>query len=129
MSKVDKFVKKQNSLRRTARLNRRQRKKLYLGEFQEQIFEIRVRFHQVLSERSYDRFLDEFIAFIESRKLLVAGLGGCLPLSEIDGVISVNGRGSPVSADRLAVVDWLRAYPDIAEAEAGEFVDAWYGWK
>lgn len=126
---MDKFVKKQNSLQRTARLNRRQRKKLYLGEFQETIFEIHIRFLHVLSERGYDQFLDAFIAFIESRKLLVAGLGGCLPPLEIDGVISVNGRGSPVLADRLAVVDWLRAYPDVAEAEAGEFVDAWYGWQ
>lgn len=107
--------------------NRRQRKKLHLGEFQELIFEARVRFVSPLEEADYDRFIDAFIDFIESRRLLVCGMGGRLPLSQTEGMIGVPGRGSPTEEDRQAVVAWLRTQPEVAEATAGEFEDAWYG--
>ena len=38
---------------RLRRLNRRQRKKLRLGEFQELVFEIRVHFHQPLDDTAH----------------------------------------------------------------------------
>ena len=113
---------------RLRRLNRRQRKKLRLGEFQELVFEIRVHFHQPLDDAAYDSFLDAFIDFIESRKLAVGGLGGRLPLAETDGIISAWGRGSPAEEDRQAVLAWLHERPEAALAEVGEFVDGWYGW-
>jgi hypothetical protein len=113
---------------RLCRLNRRQRKKLRLGEFQELVFEIRVRFHQPLDEAAYDPFLDAFIEFIESCQLAVGGLGGRLPLAETDGIISAWGRGSPVEEDRQAILAWLHERPEVAFAEVGEFVDGWYGW-
>lgn len=116
------------SARRLHRLNRRQRKKLRLGEFQELIFEVRVAFREPLDEAAYDRFIDGFIDFIESRKLLVGGMGGRLPLAETDGMIAARGRGSPSDEDRRAVLAWLEARPEVVQAEAGEFVDAWHSW-
>jgi len=49
------------SVRKLARLNRRQRKKLRVGEFQELVFEVRIRFHQSMEEARLDTFLDDFI--------------------------------------------------------------------
>lgn len=116
------------STRSIRRLNRRQRKKLHVGDFQELVFEVLIRFRSPLEEGSYNAFLDEFVALIESRHLAVGALGGRVPFVETDGIVLAWGRGSPTDEDRQAVVDWLRQHPEVAAAEAGEFVDAWYGW-
>lgn len=113
---------------RLRRLNRRQRKKLRLGEFQELVFEVRLSFKEPLDGAAFEPFLDAFIDFIEMRRLAVGGLGGRLPLTETDGMISAWERGSPVDGDRQAVLAWLQARPEVAQAEVGEFVDGWYGW-
>lgn len=110
-------------------LNRRQRKKLRVGEFQELVFRVSIIFRQPLDETGYDRFWDHIIDLIESRNLAVGGLGGKLPLMEADGIIAAWECGSPSEADRQAVLDWLMQYPDVASAEAGDFVDGWYGWE
>lgn len=117
------------SARSVRRLNRRQRKKLRVGEFQELVFEVRVQFRQSIGDAAYDDFLDGFIELIESRQLAVGGMGGQLPLLESDGVVSAWGRGSPTEADMAAVVDWLQQRPEVASAEAGDLVDGWYGWR
>ncbi len=117
------------SARRLRRLNRRQRKKLRVGDFQELVFEIRIQFRQSMNEASYDAFLDEFIELIEARQLAVGGMGGQLPWMETDGIVSASGRGSPTATDRQAVLDWLQRHPDVASAQAGDFVDGWYGWE
>lgn len=116
------------SARILRRLNRRQRKKLRVGEFQELIFEVRVQFRQAMNDAAYDVFLDGFIELIESRRLAVGAMGGQLPLFQTDGVVSAWGRGSPSEADRAAVVDWLQQRPEVAHAEAGDLIDGWYGW-
>lgn len=117
------------SARKVRRLNGRQRKKLRVGEFQELVFEIRIQFRQPLDDTAHDAFLDGFIELIESRHLAAGGMGGQLPLMETGGVISAWGRGSPTEADRQAVLDWLRQSSEVASAEAGDFVDGWYGWE
>jgi uncharacterized protein YggL (DUF469 family) len=116
------------SARTIRRLNRRQRKKLHVGEFQELVFEVRVQFRQLLDDAALDTFLDEFIEYIESRQLVVGGMGGQLPLTTTDGVVSTWGRGSPTEEDRSAVVNWLLQRPEVASAAAGDLVDGWYGW-
>lgn len=116
------------SARKLSRLNRRQRKKLRVGEFQELVFEVRMRFHQPMGDAALDGFMDELFDLVESRRLAVGGLGGRLPLLETDGVISAWKRGSPTEKDRQAVLDWLQRQPEVATAEVGAFVDAWYGW-
>lgn len=115
------------SARKRRRLNRRQRKKLRVGEFQELVFEVRVQFHQPMDDAAHDAFLDGFIEKIESRHLAVGGMGGQLPLRETDGVVSAWGRGSPTEVDRAAVADWLRQRPEVASVDVGDLVDGWYG--
>lgn len=110
------------------RLNRRQRKKHRVGEFQEFVFEVRVRFRQPLSGPEYDPFLDDFIELIESRNLAVGGMGGRLPLAETTGVVQLARRGSPTEEDRQAVLAWLRQRAEVASADASERVDGWYSW-
>ena len=122
-------MKKQpTSAGRLHRLNRRQRKKLRLGEFQELIFEVRIVFREPLGGVVYDPFLDAFIDLIEARHLIVGGMGGRLPLTETDGMVSARRRGSPSEDDRQAVLAWIRARSEVARAEVGEFVDGWHGW-
>ena len=96
------------SARKLRRLNRRQRKKLRVGEFQEFVFEVRIQFRQHMDDVAHDVFLEGFIDLIESRRLAVGGMGGQLPLLETDGVVSACGRGSPTEEDRAAVVNWLQ---------------------
>ena len=82
-----------------------------------------------MEDAAHDAFLDGFIEIIESRHLAVGGMGGQLPLTETDGVVSAWGRGSPTEVDRAAVADWLRQHPDVASADVGDLVDGWYGWE
>lgn len=110
------------------RLNRRQRKKLRVGEFRECVFEVRMVFRLPLEETAHTELLDAFIAMIESRGLVVGGLGGRLPLTRTDGVIAARGRGSPSEADRQAVLEWLTKRSEVERVDAGELVDGWYGW-
>jgi uncharacterized protein len=113
---------------RIRQLNRRQRKKLHLGEFQQLIFSVHAQFQPPLDESAYMALWTEFINFIESRNLWVGGLGGDLPLAETEGVIQAIGSGSSSEEDRQAVVAWLRARPEVTSASADDLVDGWYGW-
>ncbi|MBK9393653.1 MAG: YggL family protein [Uliginosibacterium sp.] len=115
------------SRNRVRRLNTRQRKKLYLGEFQELLFELRVEFRTPLEAGAYYQVWDPLILFIEARGLAVAGLGGRFPLAATDGLIFAANRGSPTDADRAAVLAWLEARPEVLSVAAGEFTDAWHG--
>lgn len=121
-----KSEKRFNTKSRIRRMSRRQRKKLRLQEFQELIFTVRAKFDRLLDENAYDPLLDDFIAFIESRDLGVGGMGGRLPLSEIEGVIQAWKRRSPTEEDRRAVVEWLSSRSEVVEASADDFVDGWH---
>lgn len=99
-----------------------------MGEFQELIFEVRILFRVPLDSASYDVFIDVFIDLIESRQLIIGGMGGRFPLTETDGMIATGRRGSPSEQDRQTLLVWLQERPEIAQAEVGDFVDAWYGW-
>ncbi|HCW20016.1 YggL family protein [Achromobacter sp.] len=108
--------------KRLDRLTRRQRKKLHVGEFQQFVFEVRALLKEDTSDKT---LLDSLIDMIESRKLYFGGMVG---QSKIDGLVS-SAIGSPSDEDRQAVLDWLHKRPEVTEAKAGEFVDAWYGWN
>lgn len=107
-------------------MNRRQRKKLRIGEFTEFVFTVRAKFDRALDESAYDLLLDDFIDFIESRDLIVGGMGGKFPLSETDGVIQALTRPSPTEGDRQAVITWLSLRPEVVKASADDFVDGWH---
>ena len=105
------------SARKLGRLNRRQRKKLRVGEFRELVFEVRLRFAAPIDGTPYDDFLDRVFAFVESRELLIGGLGGQLPLLETTAVVSAR-RFDPLAvADRDALLNWLNEQSEIAKAE------------
>ncbi len=107
-------------------MNRRQRKKLRLNEFQELVFTVRAKFGQPLDESAYESLLDDFLGFIESRDLSVGGMGGRLPLTATEGVVQAWTRRSPTEEDRQAVVAWLSSCPEVVEASADDFVDGWH---
>jgi uncharacterized protein YggL (DUF469 family) len=123
------MIKQTPSARKLARMNRRQRKKLRVGEFQELVFEVSIRFCQPMDGPQFDAFADGFIDLIESRCLAVGGIGGQVPLLETGGIVSAWDRGSTTEEDRQAVLDWLLRHPNVASAEVGTFIDGWYGWE
>jgi uncharacterized protein YggL (DUF469 family) len=115
------------SKRCVRRLNRRQRKKLRVEEFQEYVFEVRVWFGQAMTNVAYDQFLDTFIEMIESRNLYVGGMGGTMPLDVTDGMIGAVGHKSPTVDDQNTVSAWLQQRSEIVKIEVGNRFDAWHG--
>jgi len=119
---------KTRSRSRIAHLNSRQRKKHHVAEFQELGFTLLIRFHTAQPDAEFDQFLDSLIGVVEHHHLLVGGVGGKAPIEETDGFI-VAQRGSVSAAQRDALLAWLRARPEVKEAEASDWQDAWYGWE
>lgn len=115
------------STSRMRRLKPRQRKKLRVGEFTEHCFDVELVFHNPMRGEPYHDFINDFFGFLEQRGLLGGGFGGKEPFSETEGVIARIERGSPSAEDRAAVVEWLRARPEVVDARAQEFKDAWHG--
>jgi uncharacterized protein len=116
------------STSRMRRLNPRQRKKLRVGEFQEHCFDVELVFHNPMRGEPYHDFINDFFGALEERGLLGGGFGGREPFSETEGVVARIERGSPSEADREAVIAWLRARPEIVDARAKDFKDAWHGY-
>jgi uncharacterized protein YggL (DUF469 family) len=117
------------SRRTVARLNRRQRKKLRVGEFQELAFSFDVTFASALDEAQWHLLWSDFIDCVESLGLQVAGFGGAFPLTETGAFVVRFGRGSVSPEQRDALLAWLRNRPEVASAHASDFVDAWHGWE
>jgi uncharacterized protein YggL (DUF469 family) len=116
------------STSRMRRLKPRQRKKLRVGEFKEHCFDIELVFKSPMRGDPYHDFINDFFGFLEQRGLLGGGFGGKEPFSETEGVIANIERGSPSEEDREAVVQWLRARPEVVDARAKDFKDAWHGY-
>jgi uncharacterized protein YggL (DUF469 family) len=116
------------STSRMRRLKPRQRKKLRVGEFKEHCFDIELVFHSPMRGEPYHDFINDFFGFLEQRGLLGGGFGGKEPFSETEGVIANIERGSPSEQDREAVVQWLRARPEVVDARGNDFKDAWHGY-
>jgi uncharacterized protein YggL (DUF469 family) len=117
------------STSRMRRLSPRQRKKLRVGEFKEHCFDIELVFHSPMRGEPYHDFINDFFGFLEQRGLLGGGFGGKEPFSETEGVIANIDRGSPNEEDREAVVQWLRGRPEVVDARAKDFKDAWHGYN
>ncbi len=112
---------------RLSRMKRRLRKKLYLGEFQEHAFELKADFKPGLSEDGLDALLDAFIDTVEARDL---DFVGGFDAGWLEGtVMSAHRYQSPSEEDRQALIDWLKAREEVAEVNASNFFDAWYGWE
>jgi len=113
------------SARRLHRLNRRQRKKLRVGEFQERVIDIRITLRAPVTPQTHDAFLAAFMQLIESRHVPLHRHGGLYVL-EGQEQLSAWWRGAPTEADRAAVQTWLEQHPEVAGCEVGTPVDAWY---
>jgi hypothetical protein len=100
--------------------NRRQAKKLHVGEFKELGFRYRVTLKQALSDVAAEQFIDRFLqSHIEPRNLALAGW-----IEE--GFVCRYGRGSASNEDREAVKVWLTAQAEVASVAVGDLIDAWY---
>lgn len=102
------------------RRSRRLRKKLHIGEFQEFGCEVQITLRESIDQRDEDSLLDAFLLEVMEPRSLV--FGGALT----DGYIAYRGRGSVSEEDRKRVMDWLAGRPEIATAQVGELVNAWY---
>ena len=103
------------------RRSRRLRKKLHIGEFKEEGFEVNFRFKVGLTHEEQLETLMKFITeAIESRNLLFGG--------GENGYITKVGRGSTTEEDRKAVGSWLASCTSIEQVQVRENEDAWYGW-
>jgi len=103
--------------------SRRLRKKLYMDEFSilgfgftcELAFE---------NEAELDSFFDEFISFVESNDLHIAGGSDD---ESFDGFITSIGRyESATEEDRTAVQNWLTAQEKVSEVVIGKLEDPIY---
>ena len=115
------------SARKLSRLNRRQRKKLRVGEFQELVFDVTFTVSQSTPDPANDDFMDAFLNLIESRNLAFCGVSNLPPLNRTDGTVAAAGRGSASDDDRQAVSAWLQQRPEVANLQIGELFDGWYG--
>ena len=100
--------------------NRRLRKKLHLGEFQQLGFEVSITLKSNLGVDVLDRFLDEFILdAIEKNELAFGG-------GTDGGFITTWKRGSTSEANRTIVENWLSRRQEVVSVSLGPLVDAWY---
>lgn len=113
-----------------SRYNRRQRKKLHLGEFEELAAKISVTFQPALEQAMFDRFLDELIAFVESRNLEVCCFGGSAPLITTTGYLSAGDKHpqySPTNDDVQQLLNWLKNFPQTQEVTFNGMLNLHYG--
>ena len=90
-------------------LKRRQRKKNHLGEFQEWGLSIAAPLVGCDTAATMDAFIDDFLAMVESHKLMFGGGVGTAATANLDGVLAKPGRGSMTQAQAESVMAWLAA--------------------
>ena len=99
--------------------NRRLRKKLHLGEFQQLGFQVSISLKPNLGVADLDQFLDEFILdAIEKNELAFGG-------GTDGGFITTWKRGSASEEHRAIVEAWLNRRQEVASVTVGPLVDAW----
>ena len=109
----------------THRLNRRQRKKKNVGEFQELGFEFKAKFKKPPSETELDLLINDFLDTVIANGL------------EFGGGASDDFTGFVVSMQRYAKVDeaqreviraWLANHELLEDVTVGPLRDVWHGW-
>ena len=107
-------------------MKRRLRKKLRLGEFRQDCFEVQFRVDPSLDPEDTEEVADSFVEMIVANGLQCGGGG---KPGEWSGVVQGPGyRGSTTAEDRACVIEWLQAHPHIREVFVGPLRDAWHGW-
>ncbi|WP_250492107.1 50S ribosome-binding protein YggL [Caballeronia sp. GAWG1-1] len=107
--------------------NRRQRKKLHLGEFQELVFRARAQLVQALDAEQIDILIDTFLEeCVEANGMLVCGginedgLAFCVQSERL--------RGSATDSQREIMRQWLEGRPEFIDIEISALMDGWYGY-
>ena len=108
-------------------LNRRQRKKNHLGEFQEWGLSIAAPLVGCNTESTMDAFIDDFLAAVESHKLMFGGGFGTAKVANLDGVLAKPGRGSMTLAQAEAVLTWLAGDARVGDVTSCNWIDLWLG--
>ena len=107
-------------------MNKRLRKKKHRGEYRQFGFAVVCQFRDQLSHEDFDRFLDDFISQIENLSLATGGGGS--PELGLNFVVQREHRfASTDEADRVAVLNWLQAHPEVVDPRVSDFFDLWYG--
>ena len=114
------------SRRRLARLNRRQRKKLCVGEFQQVGCWVELRFVQPLDDRSLDAFVTAANALAAPLGLQLGGLGGAVPLAQTEAFVGGLEGYSVTSEQRDALLAGLKSMSEIARVQVSDWIDVWY---
>ncbi len=107
-------------------MKKRLRKKLHKGEFQELGFSVSFNIKHDTVEEGMDTF-DDFINAVEDMNMYVGGLYDTDKAKASMFVVSKECR-SVTDEERLKVIEWLKADSRFEDVNAGELVDAWYGW-
>lgn len=107
-------------------MKKRLRKKLHKGEFQELGFSVCFNIKHDTVEEGMDTF-DDFINAVEDMNMYVGGLYDTDKAKALMFVVSKECR-SVTDEERLKVIEWLKADSRFEDVNAGELVDAWYGW-
>lgn len=106
-------------------MKKRLRRKLRLGEFREECFELTFEVDSSISGDQVESLTDDFITMIKARNLQYGGGGK----HTWTGIVQGPYRGSTTNADRDSVLKWLQDHPQIISAHAGPLRDAWHGWS
>ncbi|TNG91393.1 DUF469 domain-containing protein [Pasteurellaceae bacterium USgator11] len=102
--------------------NRRQRKKMHLGEFQELGFVVRWQFADNTSVEAIDATLDRFIAeVIKPNGLAYEGSG----YLNWEGLVCLESIGNCNDSHRTLVAQWLKDN-QLQQVETSELFDIWW---
>lgn len=104
--------------------NRRQRKKLRLGEFQEFGFEVTAETARELAPAERDTFVDALVAAADERGLLLGG--GFQDTLELFAITDAE-NSSATEEQRESLKTWLVARAELKNVEVGPLKDAWHG--
>ncbi len=107
-----------------SKMNRRLRKKLYLGEFAITGFEFSCSIDD-MDETKVNDFFSELLAFLESNNMLFSGGG---TKDNFGGYITSQQRyGSLTAADSEALKTWLSGNAGVTDVQLEDLTDAIYG--
>lgn len=113
------------SKRRMCKMNARQHKKFYLGNFQILGFSVSGNLlPEYRNPIDFDIFLDETIAFVESCNIFAYGGGSP---DDFSFIFENQKRSEPFSEQkRRLLLDWLSAHNKIGRLSAGKLIDTVY---
>jgi uncharacterized protein YggL (DUF469 family) len=108
------------------RANRRQRKKMHLGEFQELGFMVDAKLAGGQDAAQRDSLLYRFL--LEAVEANGLAFGGGMNSDFSGFVVSGKAYGKVEESHRELVRAWLESQGVLQQVQVGELRDAWYGW-